>query len=130
MSERDDGVEYFEGLEVTAANLRLLLGEAGAKDLARELGGRRIYVPHKPGDHHPITVAVGRRNADRLAGAYHGTAIDIPMMPDTCTEIRRLDAQGWTRAAIARKLKVTERWVYMALRNGPSSPPTQGGLFD
>ncbi len=125
-----DPVEYFEGLEATAENFRRLLGPDGARKLAEAFGGRRLYVPRNPGEHHPITVALGQSAADRLAGAFHGVGIDIPMLAERKAEIRRLDALGWTRAAIAKEVKVTERWVYKTLAEGPSSPSRQAGLFD
>jgi DNA-binding NarL/FixJ family response regulator len=123
-------VERYEGLEATAANLRRLLGEEGARRLVDAFGGRRLYVPKCPGAHHPITVAVGQDAADQLAAAFHGVAIDVPMLPETRTEIRRLDAEGLTRAAIARKLGVTERWVYMALAAPDKSDSRTPDLFD
>jgi DNA-binding transcriptional regulator LsrR (DeoR family) len=121
--------EQIEGMEATAANLVRLLGEDGARALAQAFGGRRLYVPRQPGAHHPITVAVGQQAAERLAAAFHGVGIDVPVMPATRTEIRRLDAEGLTRADIARKLGITERWVYKTLAEAPSLPSRQGRLF-
>jgi DNA-binding transcriptional regulator LsrR (DeoR family) len=127
MSRADD--QIVEGMEATAANLMRLLGEDKARGLAEAFGGRRLYVPRQPGPHHPITVAIGQEAAERLAAAFHGVGIDVPVMPATRTEIRRLDAEGLTRADIARRLKITERWVYKTLAEAPSSPPRQGRLF-
>jgi len=120
-------VERYEGLEATAGNLRRLLGDEGARLLAEAFGGRRLYVPRSPGPHHPITVAIGEDRAGRLAGAFHGVGIDVPMLPAKKAEIRRLDRLGWTRSAIARELRVTERWVYKTLQESEAVP--QPSLF-
>jgi Mor family transcriptional regulator len=121
--------EQYEGLEATGANLRRILGEDGARKLAETFGGRRLYVPRSPGEHHPITVALGRSGADRLAGAFHGCGIDVPMLPAKKAMVRELDAAGVTRADIARRLKITERWVYKILSEPETSPSRQGALF-
>lgn len=121
--------EQFEGLEATAANLKRILGDDGARALAAAFGGHRLYIPRSPGAHHPITVALGQARADRLAGAFHGVGIDVPMLPAARAEIRRLAASGATRAAIARQLKVTERWVYKTLAEPESPPSRQVSLF-
>ncbi len=125
---RKPEIEEIEGLEATGANFKRLLGEEGARALASAFGGRRLYVPKAPGPHHPITVVLGKDGAERLAAAFHGVGIDIPMLPAAQAEIRRLAAAGWKRAAIARELKVTERWVYKTLSEAPSSPPRQASL--
>jgi DNA-binding NarL/FixJ family response regulator len=119
----------FDGLRATAANLKRLLGDDGARALADAFGGRRLYVPKEPGPHHPLTVVIGPESAAALASAFHGMTLDIPMLPATRAEILRLDALGWTRRAIARELKVTERWVYKTLSQAPTSPPRQGRLL-
>jgi hypothetical protein len=123
-------VERYEGLEATADNLRRLLGDDAARALSQACGGRRLYVPKSPGPNHPITVILGQDKADQLAGAFHGVGIDVPMMPETQAQIRKLDALGWTRAAIAREVRVTERWVYKTLSRPENSETPQGRLFD
>jgi hypothetical protein len=128
--DRYDSVEQFEGLEATTANFRRLLGDEGARLLAEAFGGRRLYIPRAPGEHHPITVALGQHRADQLAGAFHGVGIDIPMLAEKRSEIVRLDSIGMTRAGIAKELRCTERWVYKVLAEGPSSTPRQARLFD
>jgi Mor family transcriptional regulator len=121
--------EQYEGLEATGDNLRRILGDEGARKLAAAFGGRRLYVPRDPGEHHPISVALGREGAARLAGAFHGVGIDIPMLPATRAEVRALDAAGCTRADIARRLRITERWVYKILSEDEPARPRQGALF-
>lgn len=115
-------------MEATAGNLTRLLGAEGARAMAQAFGGRRLYVPKNPGPHHPITVVVGPERAARLAAAFHGVGIDIPMLPATQGEIRRLAAMQWTRRAIAAELQITERWVYKTLAEAPASPSRQGTL--
>jgi len=122
--------DSFEGMEATGANFKRLLGEEGARALASAFGGHRLYIPKAPGAHHPITVALGHKRAQRLAAAFCGSGIDIPMLPRVKAEIRRLGALGLTRAAIARELKVTERWVYKTLAEPASTAAPQPSLFD
>jgi len=121
--------ERYEGLEPTTANLKRILGDDGMRALTRAFGGRRLYVPRAPGASHPITVALGADAAAHLAGAFRGEDIDVPMLPETKAEIRRLDGLGWTRSRIARELGITERWVYMTLSNPEVSPPKHPDLF-
>jgi DNA-binding NarL/FixJ family response regulator len=118
-----------DGLRATADNLKRLIGDDGARALADAFGGRRLYVPKSPGAHHPLTHVIGPESAAALASAFHGMTLDVPMLPATQTEIVRLDGLGWTRRAIARELKVTERWVYKTLAKAPTSPPRQGRLI-
>jgi len=122
-------IDEFEGLDARAATFKRLLGEEGARRLADTFGGRRLYIPRSPGDHHPITVALGRARADALAAAFGGLPIDVPMLPAAQAEIRRLAAQGLSRSTIARHVRVTERWVYKTLAEGEKPPSRQGSLF-
>lgn len=123
-------VEYYDGLEATIDNLARLIGEDGLRDLVAVFGGRELYIPRAPGEHHPISVAVGQARAEQLAGAFHGVKISVPMRPDTAREIRQLAAEGLTRRAIAAKVRVTERWVYKVLEESDQQEPArQPGLF-
>lgn len=126
---REPVVERYEGLEASTANIRRLIGDDAAGRLSRAFGGRRLYVPRSPGEHHPISAAIGHAAAAKLAGAFHGVSIDIPMAPDKQARILQLDGQGWTRAAIAREVGCTERWVYMTLEKKNLEPSAQGRLF-
>ena len=111
--------------------LEATIGEEAARRLAEAFGGRRLYVPKSPGEHHPITVAIGAPAAKVLAAEFGGSSpIDVPMLSARKARIVELDAQGWTRAKIAREVHVTERRVYQVLeevRNAGPSP--QGSLF-
>lgn len=119
-----------EGLGATTEALKELLGEEGARKLAQAFGGRRLYVPVSPGAHHPITVAIGQELADKLADRFCHARFDMPMLPATRDEIRRLaKLDGWTRRRIARELRCTERWVYKVLSAEEDSTPRQGRLF-
>ena len=83
-------------------------------EIAR-FGGRRLYIPRSPGEHHPITVAIGEAGAAQLAAAFHGAAIDVPLPPQRQALIRQLDDEGLSRADIAAKAGCTVRWVYKTL---------------
>jgi hypothetical protein len=122
--------ERYEGLGHTVAEFQRLLGIDGARALADAFGGHRIHVPEKPGDNHPITVALGRALADRFAGAYAGDRVHVPMMPRTVDEIRRLRAEGLSNRQIAETLTITERWVYMVLSRRPVETERAPDLFE
>lgn len=121
-------VEDYEGREASADNIRRLIGVNGAQMLSAALGGHRVYVPRAPGAHHCLTVAVGQECANKLAAAFHGDEIDIPMSPARQREIRRLNAEGKTRRQIATLVGCSERWVYKTLEDGEKSPDPQPRL--
>ncbi|WP_165184754.1 Mor transcription activator family protein [Caulobacter soli] len=124
-------VHDIEGGEVTTtAGLIDLIGEAAVCKLSDQFGGIRIYVPASPGQHHPLTVAIGQAAADQLATAFAGQQLLVPMTPARRAEILDLDAKGWTRAKIARKVRLSERRIYQVLEDDRRRAPRAKGLFD
>lgn len=104
-----------------------LIGGEALRKLSNELGGRRVYVPARPGEHHFLTVIVGQAAADQLADAFGGAQLCVPLNRARQAEILELDARKWTRAAIAKKMDLSERRIYQVLeearRAGPKTEP-------
>ena len=123
-------VERYHGLEPTADNLRMVLGDDAARLMIEAFGGQDIYVPRNPGDHHPITAVIGPDAAASLAAAWPAEEISIPMRVALREAILRLAAEGQTRAKIARQLRVTVRCVYKALAAAKTPTPRAPDLFD
>ena len=93
-----------------------LLGQEAGASLSRELGGRRIYVPHNIGPHHPLAQAIGGRLATLLSGFMGGLSLEPPITAVKRARILELSAQGMQRAKVAKSVGCTERHVYWVLQ--------------
>jgi len=93
--------------------LAALVGVRPALALAREYGGRRLFVPPEPKPGHRLCIIMGERAA-RVLGSLRGSErIDVPT---AVTLLRwyaaaRLRASGYSHGAIAEKLGMSERRV-------------------
>lgn len=93
-----------------------VIGVEAAEKLCRALGGTRIYVPAKIGEHHPIAVALGEENAARIADYFHGTVLALPKglsRRERVIEYRRTTKM--TIREIALATDYTEAGVYKIL---------------
>lgn len=98
------------------AQIAAEIGEEAALLLARAFGGRKLYVPSRLGDHHPICVAIGRSAADRLSAWIAGDHLDIPKLPLRQNEVRALRKNSkLTIGQIAVQTQYSERQVYRLL---------------
>ncbi|WP_294236638.1 helix-turn-helix domain-containing protein [uncultured Sphingomonas sp.] len=104
------------------------IGEAAARDLARQFGGTGLYVPRTIGSHHPICVAIGRDAADRLAAWAGGSAISIPKQAELRARVLEMRKRSLTIVQIARETGYSERHVYRLLREEDDYRQPQ--LFD
>jgi hypothetical protein len=105
------------------------IGEDAAMALANAFGGTRLYVPHEPGEHHPITVAIGPANAEKLAAWAGGGSIDVPKQAARQAKVRELYERGaLTISGIARETSYSERHVYRLIEAGRDE--NQADLFD
>lgn len=89
--------------------LQGILGEERFVAFAQELGGTRVYIPHRLRDDHEIVEVVGREAADKLSRAMAPATIRVPL----ARRVRALffRRQGLSDARIARKLGMTENGV-------------------
>ncbi|MDP1964003.1 MAG: hypothetical protein Q8K93_17585 [Reyranella sp.] len=99
----------------TLGSLTALLGAVAVDRLSTAFGGRRVYVPANLGAGHPLAVVAGLEAAQQLAANFAGSTLTLPITPGRRRQILDLDAAGWTRAAIASKVRLTERRVYQIL---------------
>lgn len=110
------------------AQIAEMLGKEATLRLARHFGGIRLYVPRKIGDHHPICVAIGRADADRLSAWAGGGSLDIPKQAARRAHVIQLHTAGaLTKSQIALETGYTERHVYRLVRDADDS--NQPSLF-
>lgn len=110
------------------AELASVIGEDGARSLARRLGGTTIYVPRAVGEHHPLRAALGEETAARFIAWYGGSRVNIPKQPERHARVRELHRAGTlTVAAIAVETNFSERQVYRIIRDADDG---QLDLFD
>jgi hypothetical protein len=109
--------------------LVLLIGEAAALQLEEALGGRRVFVPRKLGDHHPIAAAIGLQLALSIAGAFGGEHLDIPLSAGRRARIVKLKASGLSVEQVRSRVGCSRRLVFLALAEakagagtGPETP--------
>ena len=78
---------------------------------------RRVYVPHRMGEDHPIRQAIGDEHAQALVKAFGGSLMPLA----ACRAARRSRSiaqgfvQGWRVRDLVQRHEVSERTVYRAL---------------
>jgi len=118
--------------EDAPANLRPYLRALGTErtvDLMLELGGSEIYLASDPRPDGQVARLIGLDGV-RALGAELGYGDHFRMPVNKAWLARRLKARGWTVAAIARKLLVTDSTVRRKLKGGPAgTDPRQPRLL-
>jgi Mor family transcriptional regulator len=92
-----------------------VIGIEPAAHLARDFGGRRVYIPATATAKDQIARSIGLAAAIRLARLYGGDRVMIPADPERAIRRARiiaLRARGLSVSRIARTLGCTERYVY------------------
>lgn len=99
-------------------HLRDMLTPEEFMSLVEEFGGQRTYVPVQMRPSHRIARALGRAAADKMARAFGGVSVRVPL----AREIRVLyhHSRGLKPAAIARRMVMTESGVQSLLRRANS----------
>lgn len=111
------------------AELVDIIGEDAARQLARRFGGTSVYVPRFPGEHHPLTVALGHPAADKIAAWAGGSTLAVPKAPERRERVIDLHRRrALTNAQIATETGYSERHVYRLLREEDDA--RQPRLFD
>jgi Mor family transcriptional regulator len=94
------------------------IGFDAAMKLVERFGGTRIYVPRPQSMawNHPLSEALGSPDAVRLAHAFQGEAVEIPLATDAQrfrrdVEIVSAYSQGATQRELAQKYRTSERNV-------------------
>lgn len=94
-----------------------LIGLESASSLVDAYGGTRCYVPRGPTARSPLAKAVGLQAARALAEEFGGEYILVPTCFHARSKKGEIAAAEGTNAAIARRFKVSDRWVRI-VRNG------------
>lgn len=90
-----------------------IAGPLAAVRIARELGGRRIYVAPRPGPKNPLTRLLGRPLAMAIAEGLGSGDLEVPSARPLLNwyAARHLRREGWTTRMIAKRLNLTERRI-------------------
>ena len=93
---------------VSQPELVAILGEEATSEILRTLGGQVVYVP-KCG---PLVDAIGGPAMKALCEQFAGMTLALPACGSSKKErvIELLEA-GLRPAAVAREVRVSERWV-------------------
>lgn len=78
----------------TEASLTALIGADLFAKLSSILGGRRLYIPHNPGEQSPIAVAIGLDAAKKISHVYGGMQFEVAISSGRKAKIRQMLAEG------------------------------------
>lgn len=109
---------YILSRESLISDITRVIGMRATSHLARDFGGRRVYIPAKVSSRDQITRSIGLGAAARLARSFGGDRVMIPAHPDRVlrrAQIVALRTAGVSVSRIARTLGCTERYVYKVL---------------
>lgn len=95
----------------TVASLTALIGEDLFAKLSAVLAGRRIYIPHKPGESSPMAVAIGLDAAQKISHVYGGLQFEMPHSAGNKFKVRQLLADKVPVYQIANQLGVSRRFI-------------------
>lgn len=112
------GINDDDGLYPVFAQIRELLGDDDAEELARLCGGERIALPRpsRLSADHPLSKRIGHDLARRIVDAVspEGTGVprfSVPKFADIRIQ-RLLEEDGLTCREVAQRLRVSQRTVY------------------
>lgn len=102
------------------------LGDDLMLRLRQKLGGQKIRISVAAvtmHDSHPLVMAVGRADAERLSALFDGEDVYIPVMPKDDAPVLDAVKRGMTNFEVARHVGITPRTVARVLaRNGVRNP--------
>lgn len=110
-----------------------VIGVDGALLLCGQYGGARLHVPAEMEPGHHLAQLVGLEAAEKMSARAGGCTIEIPKA-DAWNKARRdeqlrLDrSRGLSQAALARKYKLTQRWVRAILNRTAQQPSGEVGI--
>lgn len=104
-----------ERLPKSARDLAGLIGLDATVTLVQEFGGTRLYVAAER--NHRLRELIGERAAELLSRHYGSVELHVPLCP-ALNEVAAVEMYraGQSAAAIARRFKRGENWVYAAVR--------------
>ncbi|MBW8283339.1 MAG: helix-turn-helix domain-containing protein [Rhizobium sp.] len=122
MTERPDLPTSIEEVAET-------IGVRLALKLVQLFGGLEVRFPARPHDQHPIILALGKEDGYAICQYMGGNSYSVPHCRpprNAKAAIAKLEAEGLSRAEIARRLGLTQRHV-RRMANAP--PARQLDLF-
>lgn len=120
-----------DDLPASLIDVAEILGMRVALALISEFGGREVKFPAHPRPDHPVIKALGEKDGLAICSLLRGQQVYVPhaRAASTRADIVSLEKRGLDRAAIARKLGISQRHV-RRVANHHRSDPRQSGLFD
>ena len=103
----DDSIPHNLTDNPTAASLTALIGHELFAKLSCTLGGRRLYIPHNPGEQSPIAAAIGLDAAQKISHVYGGMQFEVAISSGRKARIRELLAEGKSVYMICNTLGVS-----------------------
>jgi hypothetical protein len=117
MSERPELPTSIEEIAET-------IGVRLALKLVQKFGGLEVQFPARPHDQHPIILELGKEDGYAICKYMGGNSYSVPHCRpprNARAAVARLEAEGLSRAEIARRLGLTQRHV----RRVANAPPTK-----
>lgn len=115
-----DELEKVDALPTSLQDIAETLGVRVALKLIENFGGTEQKFPKKPGDDHPVLVALGKQDGVALCNYLSGGTLYIPHARKRANlqqQILALRAQGKNAPEIARALGISQRWVRRMLNS-------------
>lgn len=111
-------------LPALLAEIARITDQGTALALAREFGGRDIYVPRKPRADQKLTLAVGLAAATAISARFGGCTHKIPSAKAFLNwrEVHRLRDEGKSTAEISAEVGLGQRYIQRLLE-GHEAPP-------
>lgn len=118
------------------AEITAIIGLEAVEKLVHHAGGLVLKIPKRQDGaaYAAIAEVIGEEPAQRLVDAWGGTDYSVPK----CDAAERLErdrqivqaySQGVGVGCLARRHKLTERWIWAILKNTDMCDERQGALF-
>jgi hypothetical protein len=116
------------GWPASLVEIAEIVGVAPTLMLVQAYGGVGCYVPHAIEATHPIAQAIGPDAAHKLAQAFGGSKLDVPVLAVARQKKSQIAQATGKTSDVARLFGVTARWVRM-IRNSGAPDPRQIDMF-
>ncbi len=91
--------------------IEAIIGAPAVAALKTEFGGKRLNIPKKINENHPIAAVVGLDKAKLIAENFHTQTIEMPVALAKKTRILADLKKGDTPSAISQRYFVTRQFV-------------------
>lgn len=120
-----------DDLPMSLVDVAETLGLLVVLSLMQNFGGRDLRFPVRPGVDHPVIKALGETDGYALCHFLNGQKLYVPHARrprSILADVKRMEAQGMDRGAIARVLGVSQRHVRRMSNREPDD--RQPDFFD